>query len=941
MELAAFQERLSQQYARLRDLRLTENYPVYAIEHGLSVDERSAAQALLNANLNATGRADEAHWLVWSAAAAEIGYQYDGTEYWDSFATAFPCWPQYGDRNQIRRWYKRFASEFGGLTPSGPWARQFPIIAWPITQAVLPRYLQHHFAEHLYQLRHALVRSGELTLDEIGDLLSDRYFGGSSRFEGFLQQKALTARIVMALGLESVADTVAPIEAATLGRIVRDFDRLGLSGSRLREARRVLRDVRFVNSAKQGFVGRIPTPAGADSAQTGRRETPRLVAHQTDATLWKVRLAVPDLATPLRQLGISPHDLERARMRFRARGEGNTWMPARALFSYTGQSTEPLHAYPISSIQIFEFDQAYPQAEAALRERLTFPAQPLRVLKVRTDGSAFEMAGRHVRADHSYLLVTAHSFADDIVRSLSLSPLPTDLAETHLWQLDVGTSLSVAQIAALKSLGLGYVLGVRMEPLGLSPRWHASNGAMEFLDSEAVLFSLSSDVAVREFSIAIDACPPVRIKAHSSGQTLVSFGSLSIGPHSISVSALGAATGADLESEAMAIEVRSSLPWQQAIAGKAGVTIALEPRQASLEQLFNRDALIRLAAPQGRQIKLEVRFYGADGMLFHQEMLGQYTTPVADKKLSELVVHRLTSAALAEHVERAVRIDLAVSLDEYGAESITFEKYAEPLRWVRLNPTTLRLSDDSAGDEPPVVDCYDLSAVDRPRRIAYESALERVELDGKGGLLVVKHDGRRYGTIVTVTQSQLASFSDLGVPASLSKTSVQPANLINALKRWTAARRLIGPMAFLARRNAISALEGQLELLLCGEDWVTASNSVRSGKSALGDLYGRVYYSRGFASGLRTYDWHYEVQRAAAIREFLRLTVEVYKVSGDEPLNLLALKLAFAPSTVASSDLPSKDAFKELQSNAALIRGAYFARLAADMRVRCEIAEAA
>src|SRR5690606_29895066 len=136
-------------------------------------------------------------------------------------------------------------------------------IAWPITQAILPRYLQRHFAEHLTDLRSVLVRSGALTLEQVGDLLCERYYGSSSRFEGFLQQKALTARLVMALRLEGVADAVSPIEQGMLERIVRDFDRLGSLGARLKETRHVLRDARFINAQKQGYVSSSPSADGA------------------------------------------------------------------------------------------------------------------------------------------------------------------------------------------------------------------------------------------------------------------------------------------------------------------------------------------------------------------------------------------------------------------------------------------------------------------------------------------------------------------------------------------------------------------------------------------------------------------------------------------------------------------------------------------------------
>jgi hypothetical protein len=932
VDLIELQTRLSQQYASLRDLRTIENYSVYAIEHGLTAEELVAAQALLNTQLETAMRADSAHWLVWIAAAAEVGYGYDGTEYWDSFVAAFPPWQQHGDRNQIRKWYLRFASEFRGLTPSGLWARQFPIIAWPITQAVLPRYLQRHFAEHLYQLRHALVRTGELTLDEIGDLLSERYYGGSSRFEGFLQQKALTARILMAMGLEDVADNVAPIERATLDRLVRDFDKLGGTGARLREARRVLRDARFINSSKTGFV---PTARNQEqsAADAERAEKPRLVAHPVGEHAWSLSLALPDLATPLRQAGLSPRDLEQARMRFRVNGEGNEWIPGRALFGYVGQSEDPLGAYPAAEWQVFEFQLALPKAEGALRKRLVFPAQPLRLLKVRTDGSAFEVVGQHVRAKQSYLFVSVHTIPNDIVQTLGLSPAPTSTSGTSVWHLQVPQNVSAAQIAALKNLGLGYALSVRLEPMGLSPRWNPATGALQFLDTEVPMFALNSDIAVREFAFSVDSSPPVRIKPSVDGKTLVRLDQLGVGLHKVAVSALGAATGADIEAEDIALEVRPPAPWQKAIGGKAGVTFALEPRDATLEQLFDRIAIIRVRAPHGRSVHIEARFLGADNMPFHQEALLQYTMPIADQRITDHVIRKLTADARAEHLERASRIELTILLDEYGSETIGFERDVEPLRWARMDAKIVRLSDDSAGEIAPTVECYDLNAVEVARAVDYQSALAGVELSGKGGLLVAKLDGRHYVALATVVPSQLSSLSDIGVPARVSAAKTGPKKIINALKLWRSTRRLMGPMAFVGRLKAIGALEKRLELLLCGAEWASAAATMREGSGDIGSLYQLVFYSRGFASGLRTFEWRYEKNESGATAEFLRLT-RVYKVCDNERLCCLALKLAFRPSFISPSDLPDEGAFDALKATPGLIRGAYFARLVSDMQAQ-------
>jgi hypothetical protein len=933
LDLASLQQRLSQQYARLRDLRGTESYPVYAIEHNLTAEECSAAQMLLNQNFRGNIHAEEAHWLVWIAAAAEVGYSYDGAEYWDTFGEAFPNWSKFGDRNrgrdQIRIWYKQFAHKYQGLTPSGSWAKQFPIIAWPITQAILPRYLQRQFSEHLYGLRFMLTRSGALTLDEIGELLNSRYYGGSSRFEGFLQQKALTARIVLALGLEGVEDAIAPIEKVTLDRIVKDIDKLGSFGRLLREARKVLREVRFINSAKQGFVPKTkPSPEASNEVA----ERPRLIARSVVEEKWTLSIVLPDLASTLRQAGLSPRDLDQTRTRYRSH-ESNSWSPGRGLFFYNGEHEEPLAVYPNSDIDVFEFERPLAAAQTALRNSLRFPALSLRLLKLRADGAAFEVVSRYVRASHTYILVASSPIDATAATALGLEPQHSNSPSAHLWRFDVPSSVDAAGFAALGVLGLGYKLGVRVEPLGLSPRWATSNGALVLLDTEAAMFNLSSEVAVREFLVGIDGQMAMRIAPSLGESTFISLGALSLGVHRVSVAALGAASGDDIVSENIVLEVRSAFPWQQAIEGKAGVKLSLDPREAPIEQLFSKTAHIRMTAPPRRTVALKCRLYGADGMLFHDEIIGRPHTPFSDEKLSEFVVRHLTADTQLAHLERAARIEVQVNLDEYGSGHVAFEKDAEPLRWLRVNDKKVRLSDDSADATPPMIERFDLDAVDNATAVDYEQALGGIELCGRGGLFVATLNGQRYKVIATAIQRHLTDFNQLGVPAKLSATPKQPSILVSALTRWHGVRRMIGPMAYVARSNAISALERSLAACLCGDDWNLAVDRVISGTQQLGELYPRVYYSRGFASGIAKFAWAYEADEAAAEAEYLRL-VGVYRVPGDLTLASHALRLAFQPHTFDQIAGHSPNVFDALRSATALIRGAFFARLALDMASR-------
>ncbi len=934
MNLGELQDRLAAQYASLHQLRATEKYPVYAIEHGLRADEHAHAKTLLRQELTLMGSPSRKNWLVWIAAAAEVGYGYDGTEYWDSFSAEFPRWhDSQSARNQIRIWFQRFQEVYGGLPPSGPWARHFPIIAWPITQAILPRYLQRHFADHLFEVSSELVRGGELTLDEIGDFLCNRYYGHSSRFQGFLQQKALTARIVMALRTEDMAGAVAPIEASTLDRIVADFDRLGRFGQRLREARHVLRDAKFVNSHRDGFIAR-PKNEQATS-QAAALEQLRLIARRIDEEVWSLSISLPDLASALRKASLTIHDLEKTGMRYRIVGTGGPWMPARALFSLVGQTEEPIFEPNSTTASILEFDREAKEVELALNHLCTFRAEPIKVLKVRTDGFAFEIVSKAVRAGQAYVLAIAGTPDPSAIASLELRKLETKATSISLWLLEVPKKVSETQIAALKSMMLGYVLTARVEPIGLCPRWNPRSGALTVLSSERAMFAIESDVAVKEFLVGVDDLPPTRLKP-VTGVTLIDLGQLSLGLHRVSVTALGTATGNDLTAEELLVEVAEPAPWKQAISGKAGVAFATVPRHASIEEVLSGSARIHVLAPPKRTLRFDARFFAADGQMFDEKLLGRYATPLSEATLLEFP-QKLTSGSLLEKLERATRIDLVISLDEFGSDAIRFEKAAEPLRWLRLDDATLRLADDTGGETQPEVEYFELGSADIGRSVAFEQASKGISLSGKGALLVATYGGHHYHVVATALQKSISDFSGLGLPANVSNKEESALQLLGALRKWSGARRLLGPMAFIARQNAVLAIESRLEALLCGEEWARKTAECRRGDLEATELYKSVFYSLGFPSQLRTQTWQYGTNQAACEAEFVRLAAQVYNVCGDAALCRLALRLAFAPSSIDELHLPQPDVLDILKRSPSVLKGAYFARLTTELRLRSAV----
>ncbi|HEY0138187.1 MAG TPA: hypothetical protein VGB85_29070, partial [Nannocystis sp.] len=235
-DLGVWNQRLAEHFGALA--RNRKDIPLFALEHGLAQAELLALQNDLRAQIQSSAPARD-HQLVWTVYAAEIGYGYAGDQYWRSFEEMTPGWTVNGRRDWVRDAFVAFQRRFAGAKPSGPWAEQFAIIAWPITHAILPRDLQQQLARILYDLRHAF--SAEL-FDEpqrLGDFIAARSGNTSARFKNLVQAPALVGQIAAALLLQGKDGFKTLLHPATLKRIGDDVDRERRGRDWLRGARRV------------------------------------------------------------------------------------------------------------------------------------------------------------------------------------------------------------------------------------------------------------------------------------------------------------------------------------------------------------------------------------------------------------------------------------------------------------------------------------------------------------------------------------------------------------------------------------------------------------------------------------------------------------------------------------------------------------------------------
>src|SRR5947209_542900 len=154
MSLITWHDRLHKHFQELHQERTLVSIGVFALEHGLSLTEVEELQADIRAYIQKYSPTDK-HWLPWIVHAAELGYKYDGHEYWRPFKASTVGWHERGrDPHWVRDKFREFERDYGGAVPTGSWAQHFPIICHPITHSILPEIFQSQLASVLDSIQH-------------------------------------------------------------------------------------------------------------------------------------------------------------------------------------------------------------------------------------------------------------------------------------------------------------------------------------------------------------------------------------------------------------------------------------------------------------------------------------------------------------------------------------------------------------------------------------------------------------------------------------------------------------------------------------------------------------------------------------------------------------------------------------------------------------------
>ncbi len=823
-DLDSFQSRLEAHFGELASSRRPQNMPVFALEHGLNADEISSMHSLLQRSLATYGYRLSKHWLAWLVFATEQGYDYDGDEYWYTFTRRMPGW-DHGWRPNIRTWFAKFNKQYNGIQPVGRWAEFFSIISWPITHALLPKDLQGQLARSLYELRFNLVTRLGQPASELGRYVSRMTYGGSSRYENFLEQEALVGSIVLKLLGQGSQEGEIAVLPSTLDRIVRDLEKAGNARQWLRDTRKAI-EVAQLRGTSRFFANGTGTDGNhsAKSVLQNPQIRPTILLRQTIEEGWTPILEIPsfrEVADLSPELG----EFLRTTRCMVVGSEG--WRPPGWLLN--GTQRRVVGTWPLASQPVLSFQKTNATMEHLLSTDACVSSGPSWLFKVSSDGQAVELGSRLVRPGHSYIIVSRGDLPE-----LSMATSAKILcAGVTAIKFDVPLTLSGFQIDELIKAQLSVAEKITIWPVGLSARGWDGEGRTEWIESECPCFAIEHDHPVAEYKLALNGMPSVIVPAKPPGvPTFIKLQPLTIGNHVLTVSIVRTASAAAIQPvEGMiSIAVRPPRPWISGSIGHTGMIVSCTPPEPTLDEFWEGLVQLEVMGPHSRQIGVFVELMDAAGATLAVEKVADLTMPLGEDSWRQALS---TFASLDKepwNYLKAASGRVIVDGEELGVVHVPLQRDVAPVRWIwnhSKKATVLRLIDDHDSESALEVEFSSFKKPLEPVILKPESAKEGIEPGIPGGLFVAKY-GSQTETLV-VSARKIEGLQGLLVEPAFDYTALTPEvviNIVSAIRVWSRAR-LTGALASERRNVVVDRLKEQIFFILCGPTWARAEMNLR------------------------------------------------------------------------------------------------------------------
>ena len=936
--LDKWQDRMERHFSVLAEQRLAMGLPLFALEHGLSDSELDEISGQLRLCLK-NGLRLAPYWLLWTIYAAERGYTYGGDEYWQSFEEITPGWDS-SDRYRVSAWFSKFQRIYNGVVPSGPWADHFSIIAWPITHAVLPRYLQQQFARALYDLRFILLRLNSIEPAVIGRMIATNASHVTTRFEQFLQQEELVGRIVLAILHRDPRQGEDPLLPTTLDRIVRDLEQARNARSWLRETSRIVTD-RFKGRSRGG--GTRQATVTPDFSQRSHQETrpdirPDLRLRYDGSDQWSLVIDLPSFKAVAAMNAEVCQYLRQTRC---ALNGDNGKRPAGWVLS--GNRRAVLKSWPDPEKPLVEFEQPNGTVDHLLKSECRMNSGPTWLFRIGQDGNAREIASRIVRPGYDYILVSRKPFEELLE---GMKPCKIGCKESEAIRVSIPTEVPSEFSQWLSLRKLDVVRTIRVWPAGLPGRNWDSEGRSEWLSTEQPCFGVLPDHPVDSFLVSLNKTSSTIIKVPAATKpTFFQLPQLDPGTHSLNIRAKpkqsspynGSGTSPELEGY-LQLRVREPEPWIPGTVSHSGIFVTNSPHDATLDIFWENEIDLTVFGPEGRQVTPHVCLENAKGEEIYAARVCQpLDLPITPQHWRKWFSQFLRRERCEWRYLEAASGLLKIDGGELGLYVLRFNHEVRPVRWVirhREEHLSVRLVDDTAQqDVQPWCRFYSMETPVRVQRLNIKHVTAGIKVGATGGLYIGQV-GEYYDSVVVSAGLAGEGLKGLGVQPSFGHISHDPNSTIRLLKilrLWKNAR-FTGLLSSARRRQVVNGLQNAIYSVLAGWDWARAEKSFLDGSQSEAEL-DRLQVALGhparFAAVLRRDAVGIECDPKSISHWFAALARR-YRICNDDTLPAFAVDIAFyLPQTAQKYRDKLPTLLGHLMKKPLLLRGARFAALVA------------
>lgn len=820
MTLDEWQARLQRHFEALRRERTAlpgEARAVFALEHGLETADRLDLCRAVRSHI-AVDEPRPFHVLPWVVYAAEVGYEYSGDEYWKTFEQITPGWNKYGDRELIRNFFVTFASQFGGVRPSGRWAQHFSIICWPITNSVLPQDLQVDLAQILFQNRDQLSQELLQSPKKLGKFIGSRAYEFSSRFQIIAEDATLIGQIAAALLLQEGAKGPLSIHATTLARIGADLGKKEQAKEWLNTASLRVHDQLHIK-----HVPREGLDAGAPYYVPKLFTRLLLKPSSKEEDSWDLFLEVPSLA-PLLEIA----EFKNSLLEQRCRVAGSSGGPVtRAGLLRSGREVR-LSRLPRAEEPLLSFEGSSEALNKFLQANFSVGFGSCWIFRVMANGLAYELIGRRIRTNQRYLLITdgnAFFGEEELVKQ------KTSCDGVSIYCLDTPSAFASHWEGLLSRFSLTQAKTFDIWPAGAgAAHWDGESRGV-WNSPESPCLAIRAKYELRQLQLILGD-EVLELNIGKQGEVIyLEIPSPPVGEHSLRIMAR------EPEEQTLRLVTDFDIVIQEQVLNglASGATssspfyVQVDPVRPSLEELWEGRAELVILGPRGHPVAVKIKFSGGEGehLSTLEQTLPDLLLPVQPTAWRDHFDRYVKSAAkkeskAAQKYESYSMAEVELNAGELGKFQLTCERAFSHVRWVNLREQTATLFLDNANRQAPTVHRFTFTdpTVGLPQKL-------KDEYDGspEGGLFLAK-SGEFSAGIIVDPKVFGGSFSTISFDAP--KVPKMPRSIegckfyLDFFSAWSDAKFSANGLAVLRRKRVLEELMRGLFRLICGDSWNAA-----------------------------------------------------------------------------------------------------------------------